>query len=116
MSDGTLRSIALITVLLQPRLPSVVCIDEPELGLHPAAISILADLIKCASEKCQVIIATQSSALIDYFLPEDIVVVNKVQGETKFERLSYETYKDWLDEYSISTIWDTNIFGGRPQR
>jgi len=116
MSDGSLRAIALITVLLQPTLPSVICIDEPELGLHPAAISILADLIKCASEKCQVIIATQSPALIDYFSPEDIVVVNKVQGETKFERLEYEKYKVWLDEYSLSTVWDTNIFGGRPQR
>ena len=94
----------------------VICIDEPELGLHPEAISILADLIKCASEKCQVIIATQSSALIDYFSPEDIVVVNKVQGETKFERLAYEKYKAWLDEYSLSTVWDTNIFGGRPHR
>ena len=116
MSDGSLRSVALITALLQPKLPSVLCLDEPELGLHPEAISILADLIKCASEKCQVIIATQSQSLIDYFSPEDIVVVNKAHGETKFERLDYEKYKDWLDEYSLSTVWDTNVFGGRPQR
>jgi predicted ATPase len=116
MSDGTLRSIALVTVLLQPNLPSVICIDEPELGLHPEAISILADLIKCASEKCQIIIATQSPSLIDFFEPEDIVVVNKCQGETRFERLEYEKYKEWLSEYSLSTAWDTNIFGGRLQR
>ena len=116
MSDGSLRSIALITLLSQPRLPKVICIDEPELGLHPEAISILADLIKSASEKCQIIIATQSPALIDFFEPEDIIVVNKVHGETKFERLDYDKYKAWLDDYSLSTVWNTNIFGGRPQR
>jgi len=116
MSDGTLRAIAIVTVLMQPKLPSVICIDEPELGLHPEAISILSDLIKCASEKCQIIIATQSSSLIDYFSPEDIVVVNKLRGETHFERLEYDKYRAWLDEYSLSTIWDTNIIGGRPQR
>ena len=116
MSDGTLRMIALVTVLMQPNLPAVICLDEPELGLHPEAISILADLLKCASEKCQVIIATQSSSLIDYFDPEDIVVVNKVNGETSFERLEYEKYKEWLNEYSLSTVWSTNIIGGRPQR
>jgi predicted ATPase len=115
-SDGTLRAIALVTALLQPILPTVMCIDEPELGLHPEAIAILADLIKDASERCQILIATQSPTLIDHFEAEDIVVVNKRNGETQFERLSYERYKDWLSEYSLSATWNTNIFGGRPQR
>ena len=116
MSDGTLRAIALVTLLLQPKLPPVICIDEPELGLHPEGISILADLVKCASEKSQIIIATQSAAFLDYFEPQDIIVVNKERGETRFERLEYNKYEAWLSEYSLSAVWNTNIFGGRPQR
>ncbi len=114
MSDGTLRAIALITLLTQPRLPSIICIDEPELGLHPEAIAILADLLKCASEKSQIIVSTQSPTLIDYLEPEDIIVVNRAYDETLLERLEYDKYKEWLDKYSLSQIWNTNIFGGRP--
>jgi predicted ATPase len=114
MSDGTLRAIALITLLTQPNPPAVICIDEPELGLHPEAIAILADLLKCASEKSQIIISTQSPALVDFFEPENIVVVNRIQGETSFERLAFDKYKAWLEQYSLSQAWDANVFGGRP--
>jgi predicted ATPase len=114
MSDGTLRAFALVTLLCQPSPPAIICIDEPELGLHPEALSVFADLLKCASENSQIIISTQSPSLVDYFEPDDIVVVNRTRGETIFERLEFEKYKAWMDEYSISQIWDANIIGGRP--
>ena len=114
MSDGSLRAIALVTLLSQPKLPAIICIDEPELGLHPEAIAILADLLKCASETSQIIISTQSSALVDFFEPENIIVVDRIQGETQFNKLEYDKYKPWLEEYSLSQIWNANIFGGRP--
>ena len=114
MSDGTLRALALVTLLTLPEKPPLICIDEPELGLHPEAVTIIGDLIKIASEDTQIIISTQSTKLIDCFDPEDIVVVSRDIGGTYFERLDYEKYKHWFDEYSISETWDTNIFGGRP--
>jgi len=114
MSDGTLRAFALVTLLMQPEKPPVICIDEPELGLHPEAILIIGDLIKIAAEKSQIIISTQSPKLIDCFEPEDIVVVDRDKAGTCFSRLDNEKYKIWFDEYSISETWDTNIFGGRP--
>ena len=113
MSDGTLRAFALVTLLMQPQKPPVICIDEPELGLHPEAIMVICDLIKIASEKSQIILSTQSPKLIDCFEPEDIVIVDRKEGSC-FSRLEYEKYKVWLDEYSISETWDTNMFGGRP--
>ncbi|MDR1193219.1 MAG: AAA family ATPase [Peptococcaceae bacterium] len=114
MSDGTLRAMALITLLVQPNPPRIICIDEPELGLHPEAIAILGDLLKCASEKSQIIVSTQSPALVDLFEPEDIIVVNRVQGESRFERLDPQKYSAWLEEYSLSQMWNANVFGGRP--
>ena len=114
MSDGTLRAFALVTLLMQPHKPPVICIDEPELGLHPEAILIIGDLIKIASEKSQIILSTQSAKLIDCFEPEDIVIVDRNKDGSYFSRLEYAKYKVWLDEYSISETWDTNMFGGRP--
>ncbi len=114
MSDGTLRALALVTLLMQPKKPPLICIDEPELGLHPEAILIIGDLIKIASQSTQIIIATQSPKLVDCFEPEDIVVVNRGEEGSCFERLDKEKYKCWLDEYSISETWETNVFGGRP--
>ena len=114
MSDGTLRALALVTLLSQPQKPPLICIDEPELGLHPEAIMVIGDLMKTASEDAQIIISTQSTKLIDCFEPEDIVVVSKDNEGTNFDRLEYEKYKVWLDDYSISETWDTNVFGGRP--
>lgn len=116
MSDGTLRTIALITLLLQPEnnLPRVMVIDEPELGLHPYAIGVLASLVKKASHHCQVILATQSSALLDEFEPEDVVVVDRESRESTFRRLGPDQLDAWLDEYSFSEAWEKNVFGGGP--
>lgn len=119
MSDGTLRLIALVTLLMQPdssSTPRMICIDEPELGLHPAAIELLGSLLKNASNQSQIIISTQSPALVDCFSAKDVVVVNRKEGESSFERLNEEKYQQWLEEFSLSELWSTNIFGGRPSK
>jgi predicted ATPase len=114
LSDGTLRFMALATLLLQPDLPKVIIIDEPELGLHPFAINKLAGLIKKASAQSQIIIATQSVNLIDNFEPEDIITVDRKENQSVFQRQSSETLKDWINEYSIGDLWNKNVIGGRP--
>jgi len=114
LSDGTLRFIALTTLLLQPEAPQVIIIDEPELGLHPFAINKLAGLIKKASANTQIIISTQSVNLVDNFEPEDIVTVDRENGQSVFNRQSSETLKDWLTDYSLSDLWNKNVIGGRP--
>lgn len=114
LSDGTLRFIALATLLLQPEAPQVIIIDEPELGLHPFAINKLAGLIKKASANTQIIISTQSVNLVDNFEPEDIITVDREEGQSVFNRLSSQTLKDWLTDYSISDLWNKNVIGGRP--
>ena len=113
-SDGTIRFICLATSLLQPDLPSTIVIDEPELGLHPYAIEILAELIKAASKKTQVIVATQSPPLIDNFSPEDIIVVNREKGASTFRRLETKELSEWLEEYSLGDLWRKNIVAGGP--
>ncbi|MCC5829963.1 MAG: AAA family ATPase [Phycisphaeraceae bacterium] len=114
LSDGTIRFICLATALMQPRLPATILIDEPELGLHPYALSVLAELIKSASERTQVIISTQSSTLLDYFDPEQVIVVNRREGRSTFERLSADQLKEWLDEYSVGELWQKNVVAGGP--
>jgi predicted ATPase len=116
LSDGTFRFICLTTALLQPDLPATIVIDEPELGLHPYAIAMLADLIKSASERTQVIISTQSPTLLDNFDPEQIVVVNRLDGRSTFERFDAQTLAGWLEEYSIGELWQKNIVRGGPTR
>jgi len=115
-SDGMLRTIALITLLSQPEkdLPAVMFIDEPELGLHPFAMDTISGLIKAASQHCQIFIATQSPHFIDYFEPEDIVVVDRKGRASEFKRLSSEQLNEWRDEYSLAEMWEKNILGGRP--
>lgn len=113
-SDGTLRFIALCTLLLQPNPPQTIIIDEPELGLHPAAISKLGALIRRASLKTQLIIATQSVSVVDCFTPEEIIVVNRKEGQSVFERLDEADYSNWLTDYSLGEIWEKNIIGGQP--
>jgi predicted ATPase len=114
LSDGTLRFICLATALMQPCQSSTIIIDEPELGLHPYAIAILAELIKSASQKTQLIISTQSSALVDYFEPKDIVVVNRKKGSSVFKRLNEEELAEWLEDYSMGDLWQKNIIDGAP--
>jgi predicted ATPase len=116
LSDGTLRFIALTVLFLQPQLPYTIIIDEPELGLHPTAIAKLAGMIQSAAAKgSQVIVATQSTDLISHFLPEDIVTVDQINGESVFKRLSSETLKNWLDDYTIDDLWKRNVIdSGQP--
>lgn len=114
LSDGAIRFICLSTALLQPNPPSTIIIDEPELGLHPAAIVILAELIQLASQRTQVIIATQSPALIDQFCIDDLIVVNRKNNASVFERLQESDYSEWLQEYSIGELWTKNVISGGP--
>jgi predicted ATPase len=116
LSDGTIRFIALATLFLQPEAlrPSIILVDEPELGLHPTAITMLASLVKQASVKTQVILSTQSPLLLDHFQPEDVLVANRVDGGTQFTRLDSEKLADWLEDYSLGQLWEKNEFGGRP--
>lgn len=113
LSDGTLRFIALTTLLLQPDLPSTIILDEPELGLHPFAIAKLAGMIKKASIHSQIIIATQSVNLVNEFSADDIIVANREDNQTVFKRQSEESLKTWLEDYSIGELWEKNVIGGR---
>ena len=116
LSDGTIRFIALTVLFMQPNLPDTIIIDEPELGLHPAAIAKLAGMIKSASSKgSQVILATQSTDLISHFEAEDIITVDQIDGESRFNRLNSERLGEWLEDYTIDDLWKRNIItGGQP--
>ena len=118
LSDGTLRFIALATLFLQPSgyRPSVILVDEPELGLHPYAIEMLASLIRQASVDTQVIVSTQSSLLLDHFEPDDVLVANRVAGGTQITRLDAAPLAAWLEDYSLGQLWEKNEFRGRPVR
>lgn len=114
LSDGTIRMICLATLFLQPNPPSTIIVDEPELGLHPFAIHLLASLIQSASEKSQVIISTQSVTLINQFTPEDIIVVDRKDNQSVFRRLDQDELDLWQEEYALGEIWEKNLIGGRP--
>ena len=116
LSDGTIRAICLITLLLQPiaDLPELVIVDEPELGLHPFALNIIASLFNKASNHTQILISTQSSTFLDEFNPEDIIVANRIGMETQFTRLQKENLVTWLEDYSLGEVWEKNILGGGP--
>lgn len=113
-SDGSLRFICLVTALLQPNPPSTIIIDEPELGLHPYAITLLASLIKSASQKMQVIVSTQSVPLLNHFNIDDLIIVERENNASVFKRLNEEEFTDWLEDYSVGELWEKNILGGRP--
>ena len=116
LSDGTLRAICLISLLLQPRenLPYLIVVDEPELGLHPYALNVIASLFQAASQHAQVLVSTQSSAFLDSFEPEDIVVVERKGEATEFERPDAEKLGAWLEDYSLGEIWEKNVLGAGP--
>jgi hypothetical protein len=121
LPDGALRAMALVTLLLQPtqEMPELLVIDEPELGLHPHALNVVAALIGQASVNCKIVVATQSPAFLDQFEPEDVIVVERDavepgRWESKFKQLSSEDLRDWLEEYSLGELWRKNVLGGGP--
>ncbi|MER7787653.1 AAA family ATPase [Streptomyces sp. NPDC097640] len=115
LSDGTLRFICLATLLIQPRPPALLVLDEPELGLHPFALTVLAELFRSASTRSQVLTATQSVTLLDQFELGELVVTDRVGGSTKLHRPDPETLAAWLDDYSLGDLWLKNLLGGRPR-
>lgn len=116
LSDGSLRFMFLATLFLQPvkLRPSIILVDEPELGLHPKALALLAALVRHASADTQVIMATQSATLLDHFAPEDVLVAESVNGATVINRLDADRLKSWLEDYSLGQLWEKNELGGRP--
>jgi len=118
LSDGTLRTMALVALLTQPEsdLPSVIVIDEPEIGLHPYALEIIASLVKSASVHRTVVLATQSVGLVNHFAPEDIITVTRENAQSKFEPQNSEALAVWLEDYAIGEIWERNLIGGTPSR
>jgi predicted ATPase len=115
LSDGTLRFICLATALNQPQMPATLLFDEPELGLHPYALSLLGAMIQKAAASNQIIISTQSALLLNKFAPEDIIVVERVNNESTFRRLDPTQLSEWLSEYTLGELWQKNILGGRPR-
>jgi len=117
LSDGTLRFLCLATALLQPTRPPTILFDEPELGLHPYALTLLGNLFKQAAVDVskQIIIATQSAPLLNEFDPEDVIIVERHQGESTFRRLKSDDLSEWLGEYALGELWQKNVLGGRPE-
>jgi predicted ATPase len=114
LSDGTLRFMCLAAVLLQPKPPSVLLVDEPELGLHPYAIVLLAELLEAASKKCQIVVSTQSVTLLDRLSIDDVIATERVEGSTTLKRLDVSELADWLETYSVGELWLKNVLGARP--
>ncbi len=114
LSDGTLRFICLATLLLQPTPPTLLLLDEPELGLHPYAIRILAEMLQAASQRAQVLLATQSVTLLNQFNPTDVLVAENEGGATSFKPLDEKALERWLAEFSLGELWEKNVLGGRP--
>lgn len=115
-SDGSLRFFALTTLLNLPpeMLPDVILLDEPELGLHPAAITLVGGMIQALGRDRQVIVATQSPLLVDTFSLNELIVLELQDGETKIRRLDPNEYQHWLKEYTTGELWQKNLLGGRP--
>ncbi len=116
LSDGSIRFICLVTALLQPEPPSTIIIDEPELGLHPYAITLLGGLLRSASARMQVIVSTQSVPLLNEFSIDDLIVVEREEDVSVFKRLDEDEFSNWLEDYSVGELWEKNILGGRPRK
>lgn len=114
LSDGTLRFICLTTLLLQPKLPSVILLDEPELGLHPYAIQLLGSMLRSASENTQIIVSTQSVTLANEFEPGNVIVVEHRDNNSQFRRLEPKAFESWLEDYRLGDLWEKNLLGGTP--
>ncbi|MEO8379698.1 MAG: AAA family ATPase [Acidobacteriota bacterium] len=118
LSDGTLRFICLATLLLQPVAlrPDLILVDEPELGLHPYALAVLGSLLQQASERKQLIVSTQSVELVNQMAPGDVIVTERRDGASVFERVDADRLKEWLEDYTLGELWKMNVVGGRPSR
>jgi len=116
LSDGSIRFICLVTALLQPDPPSTIIIDEPELGLHPYAITLLGSLLRSAASRMQVIVSTQSVPLVNEFTIDDLIIVEREKSATVFKRHEEDEFKTWLEDYSVGELWEKNILGGRPRK
>jgi predicted ATPase len=114
LSDGSIRFMCLVTALLQPEPPSTIIIDEPELGLHPYAITLLGALIRSASARMQVIVATQSVPFLNEFSINDLLIVEREDGASVFRRHNENEFENWLEDYTIGELWEKNVLGGRP--
>lgn len=114
LSDGTLRYLCLLVILLQPSPPPLVCIEEPELGLHPDVLPGLADLLREASQRMQLVVTTHSDVLVDALsdTPEDIVICEKHEGATTMRRLESDEMKVWLEKYTLGELWRSGELGG----
>ena len=115
LSDGTLRFMCLATLLQMPDPPATILIDEPELGLHPYAITLLAALLRSAATHTQVIVSTQSVTLVNQFKPDDLVVVERQDNQSVFRRPDAQALAEWLEDYSVGELWEKNLLGGRPR-
>lgn len=114
LSDGTLRFICLATLLLQPAPPALILLDEPELGLHPYAIRILAEMLEAAATRSQVLLATQSVSLLNHFAPSQVLVAENTGGASTFTRPDEKALPQWLGEFSRGELWEKNVLGGTP--
>jgi len=114
LSDGTLRFICLTVLLMQPELPAAVLLDEPELGLHPAAIVLLASLLQMAAARSQVLVATQSVTLVNQFTPDEVWVAEREDNASVFKHLARAEVSRWLESYALGELWEKNVLGGRP--
>ncbi len=118
LSDGTLRFICMATMLHQPERPEVLVIDEPELGLHPFAITLLANLFRSIATESdiQIVAATQSTAFVNQLSPEEIIVVDRdANTGSTFRRPTEQEISSWLDDYALGDLWEKNVIGGRPR-
>ncbi len=114
LSDGTLRFLCLLVILSAPNPPELLCIDEPEIGLHPELLGILAELMRLTAERTQLIVITHSPDFIRSFQPSDIAVVEKQAGATQINRLSDQELAVWLEDFTLDTLWSLGEIGGRP--
>ena len=117
LSDGTARFICIATLFLQPfsLRPKTIVLDEPQLGLHPAALEVLGDIIKFTSKTSQVICSTQSVTLANLFEAADFIVVDQFSGKSMSRRVNENEINEWLSEYKMGDVWNKNLIGGRPE-